>query len=88
MVLVPGILTQCFDVMIFDDDIPEETEFFGISLSPMSPNVTVQPSVVVVSITDNDIDGKKHACTVVFNNHLYCAGPPRPLLGECERTPH
>ena len=54
---------QCFDVMIIDDDIPEDTEdfmlTFGTAIDPdaQNPLVTLTPRILEVDITDND-EGK------------------------------
>ena len=48
---------QCIDVVINDDALPEEREFFSVQIVPpggLSPNIQLDPDITFVEILDND----------------------------------
>ena len=50
--------TPCFTLIVEDDDIAEETEDLTLRLSVVEPTagqVTIEPSQLTVTITDNDL---------------------------------
>ena len=54
LVLTPNVPRACADIVILDDSIVENREFFRLVLSSNSSNVEFTRSFLLISIQDND----------------------------------
>lgn len=51
----PDETMQCFEVTILNNNSPEQTEIFNVTVSPVAGDVaTVEPTTTCVTIIDDD----------------------------------
>jgi hypothetical protein len=60
VVFKPNGLQVSFSVRIFDDNLVEHTEQFGVRVTSSDPEVNVVNGDILVSIRDNDSEYQTH----------------------------
>ena len=54
LTFAPGMLQDCFNVTIIDDNLYENPEEFFANISTTDTQVTISPMTTVITIIDND----------------------------------
>ena len=54
LTFAPGMLQDCFNVAIIDDDLYENPEEFFANITAIDTQVTISPMTTVITIIDND----------------------------------
>ena len=54
LTFAPGMLQDCFNVVIIDDDLYENPEEFFANITTIDPQVTISPMTTVITIIDKD----------------------------------
>ena len=54
LTFAPGMLLDCFNVSIIDDDLYENPEEFFANITSTDTQVTISPMTTVITIIDND----------------------------------
>lgn len=78
---IGGILKQCFQIPIIDDDIVEPDETFKVILERLpditAPNVKITTTEVTVKIIDNDRGNSMAKVTTISSLLHYAFRTPR-----------
>ena len=54
LTFAPGMLQDCFNVTIIDDDLYENPEEFFANITTIETQVNISPMTTVITIIDND----------------------------------
>ena len=54
LTFAPGMLQDCFNVSIINDDMYENPEEFFANITTTDTQVTISPMTTVITIIDND----------------------------------
>ena len=89
-------VTKVVTIVIHDDLVVEDSEFFNMTLTTTDPSVTLEPAAAAVTIEDEDsklLHIYSHACNIVKQNDVfspysgitigfYCNCHPRYYVNE------